>query len=717
MNRSRLNLRSSLSAYIQRILLFVPEGYSITFARLFFSILWFLEVYRSVFFKRKFSFFCTSLDILRSTYLDAFLGETAAFYIKPISLKGKTIVGWGRKVSGIKTIELAKAAGVEYVLLEDGFLHSVDRWNKGLSMVVDSVGIYYDSSVASCLESLAKVRLTKRQLLRSRGVISQWRSLRLSKYNSGRDHLVVLPVRYVLVCDQTRGDASIFFGQASPLHFRKMLNAALAEYPDHTVILKVHPDVVARRKKGHFDLGIVLKNRRINVVSDPIHPSKLIEHADAVYTVTSQMGFEALIWGKRVRCFGMPFYAGWGLTEDELQAPDRRKPVTLEQLVHAALVKYPRYIDPVSMQRCEPEVTFRHVGLQRRKRQEFSEQITAIGLSRWKRAFIEAFFQGSNVTFTRILGTNARERSSSTVAVWGSTEPANLSQANSVLRIEDGFLRSSGLGADLVRPLSLIIDDLGIYYDATRPSRLEQILESQVLDAAAIDRAHALRERLIQLDLTKYNLGKQSWSRPETDQLALLVVGQVETDASIRLGSPDVKSNFELLRRVRQQYPSAHIVYKPHPDVVAGLRKHGKREVECNTIADEVLAQHVSVNNLIAQVDEVHTMTSLLGFEALLRGAKVICHGLPFYAGWGLTEDKVSCARRTRKLTLDDLVHGALIEYPRYFNYERSCFVEPEQAVDQLAARAKTAPQGRKLWRKALRLAIIAWRKCTGDTR
>lgn len=717
MNRSRLNLRSSLSACIHRILLFVPEGYSITFARLFFSILWFLEVYRSVFCKRKFSFFCTSLDILRSTYLDAFLGETAAFYIKPISLKGKTIVGWGRKVSGIKAIELAKAAGVEYVLLEDGFLHSVDRWNKGLSMVVDSVGIYYDSSVASCLESLAKVRLTKRQLLRSRGVISQWRSLRLSKYNSARDHLVVLPLRYVLVCDQARGDASIFFGQASPLHFRKMLNAALAEYPDHTVILKVHPDVVARGKKGHFDLGIVVKNRRINVVSDPIHPSKLIEHADAVYTVTSQMGFEALIWGKRVRCFGMPFYAGWGLTDDELPAPDRRTPVTLEQLVHAALVKYPRYIDPVTMQLCQPEVTFRHVGLQRRKRQEYPEQITAVGFSRWKRPFIKDFLQGSNVTFAKTLSTKASEPDPRAVAVWGSTERPKLSESTAFLRIEDGFLRSSGLGADLVRPLSLIIDDLGIYYDTTRPSRLEQILQNQVLDVTDTDRARALRARLVALDLTKYNLGKQSWTCPETNQRILLVVGQVETDASIRFGSPDVQSNIDLLRRVRNENPSAYIIYKPHPDVVAGLRRRGEGEGESSKIADEVISQPVALSVLLAQIDEVHTMTSLLGFEALLRGAKVVCHGLPFYASWGLTEDKIVCSRRTRELSLDELVHGALIAYPRYYNYERGCFVEPEQAVVQLAAIAETGPQTRSWQRKALRFGIIAWLKLTGSIR
>jgi capsular polysaccharide export protein len=285
------------------------------------------------------------------------------------------------------------------------------------------------------------------------------------------------------------------------------------------------------------------------------------------------------------------------------------------------------------------------------------------------------------------------------------------------LRIEDGFLRSSGLGADLVRPLSLVIDDVGIYYDATRPSRLERILETQVLDDAAVRRADELRDRIIELDLTKYNMGSEAWDRPNALSLVILVVGQVETDASIRLGSPEIRSNVELLRRVREENPSAYIVYKPHPDVLAGLRRQGDGERDALSFADEVLARPVSLGQLLGQVDEVHTMTSLLGFEALIRSVKVVCHGLPFYAGWGLTEDRLACSRRTRRLTVAELIYGALIAYPRYFNYERDCFIEPEQAVEQLADIGSRGPQSRSLYRKVLRVAILTWLKLKGSTR
>lgn len=663
-------------------------------------------------------FLATSMDFCENRSLHVLLGNKApTFYTRLLPTQQGTIIGWGRKWSGRRAVAISLEVGKEFRLIEDGFLRSVERDGEAVSFVFDSRGIYYDATVLSDLERFAHNKLTDVEYVRVRKLIDVWRSELLSKYNAERDITENLRAPYILVCDQTYGDASISYGLASTQSFMLMLNAALTDYPNHEIIIKTHPDVATRGKKGNFDLDTLSNNKRIKIISYPVHPSKIIAHADAVYTVTSQIGFEALIWGKRVHCFGMPFYAGWGLTEDKLPTPDGRKPVTLEQLVYAALVKYPRYINPVNMQRCEPEVTFRHVGLQRRKRQEFSEDITAVGFSRWKRPFIRAFLQGSQVKFKKTLGAKPHEALPSAVAVWGSTKRPDTFKAKTLLRIEDGFLRSSGLGADLVRPLSLVIDDKGIYYDATRPSRIEHILQTQALDTLAIERARALCERLVQLDLTKYNLGKQCWSRPDTDKPVLLVVGQVETDASIRLGSPDVKSNLELLRRVRREHPSAYIVYKPHPDVLAGLRKQGHSEDACREIADAILTQPVSMSNLIAQVDEVHTMTSLLGFEALIRGAKVICHGLPFYAGWGLTEDKLSCPRRTRKLTVDELVHGALIEYPRYFNFERKCFVEPEHAVDQLAALAQTGPQRRSFGRKALRLAVIAWLKITGSKR
>lgn len=663
---------------------------------------------------------CTSFKLSRNKNLKKFLSAELRLYWSLSCLWGYPVdayIGWGRKENANAALCISRRSGLPFYCVEDGFLRSIGRNSSLFSLIVDDEGIYYDATFPSKLETLISQSLLVDEQLQARSLINTWRRFRLSKYNAEGEYDGILDLPFVLVCDQTVGDSSIRYGLADETSFTRMLHAALIEYPDHLIILKTHPDVATRGQNGHFDLGELQAHDRIHFVKDPVHPVKLLEHAAAVYVVTSQLGFEALIWGKRVRCFGMPFYAGWGLTEDELPRPDRRQPTTLEQLVHAALSKYPRYIDPLTTQRCEPERVFAHVGLQRLKRLEFSQQVIALGFSRWKRPFIKSFLQGSDVSFEKRLGTNPLLQSDCAIAVWGSSEAPSAKVGKPLLRIEDGFLRSSGLGADFVRPLSLVIDDIGIYYDATQPSRLENSLNDLSLDEVKRDRAQQLLEKLIDLDVSKYNLGKDNWNRPKTQQQVLLVIGQVESDASIVFGSPDITTNAELLQVVRMENPSAYIVYKPHPDVLAGLRKRGVGEEKAYHLADEILRSPVSIGELLSQVDKVHTMTSLMGFEALIRGVEVVCHGIPFYAGWGLTQDRLTCMRRMRRLTLPELVYGTLISYPRYFNYERNCFIEAEDAIDQLANLAKAGTSTPRLYRKALRAAIVTWYKLKGMTR
>lgn len=50
-----------------------------------------------------------------------------------------------------------------------------------------------------------------------------------------------------------------------------------------------------------------------------------------------------------------------------------------------------------------------------------------------------------------------------------------------VVLLEDGFLRSVGLGINHARPLSLVIDSRGMYYDCSKESDLEHILMNLIL--------------------------------------------------------------------------------------------------------------------------------------------------------------------------------------------------------------------------------------------
>lgn len=623
------------------------------------------------------------------------------------SAQDAMMVGWGRKNSYFWANRYADWCGLPCLSLEDGFLRSIGlgRMEPSLSLVVDDLGIYYDATRPSRLEHLiAKLQLDALQLQRAQDLVAAWREGRLSKYNHGREFepdQISLPARFVLVVDQTFGDASIRYGMANAASFQRMLEAALDEYPDIPVVLKVHPEVFAGRKQGHFDALTPDQANRVQILGRDIPAPCLLERADAVYTVTSQMGFEALLWGKPVRTFGMPFYAGWGLTQDELKPSERRCQVSLAVLVHAALVDYPRYVDPETGQRCEVERVMAYLAFQRRMRQRFPAVVHAIGFGRLRRPMARAFFAGSTLQYHKHAAAVPEDAS---VAVWGSAAPGG----GAVITLEDGFLRSVGLGVELVQPLSLVMDRVGIYYDATRPSGLEAILQHADFDVALLTRAACLRERIVQAGLTKYNVGGDQWQRPNDAGRVILVPGQVECDASIRFGSPQIKTNLDLLKAVRVTKPDAYVVYKPHPDVQAGLRLAGKGEGMASAHCDEIVFD-VPMGQLLAQVDEVHALTSLAGFEALLRGKSVVTYGQPFYAGWGLTEDVSPLQRRTRRLSLDELVAGVLILYPTYVSRVTGRFTTPERALDELLAWREEAATGMSWWRWGLRKALQAW--------
>jgi len=302
--------------------------------------------------------------------------------------------------------------------------------------------------------------------------------------------------------------------------------------------------------------------------------------------------------------------------------------------------------------------------------------------------------------------------------VWGQRETAEVRalaerHGVAVWRMEDGFLRSVGLGSDLATPASLVVDREGIYYDPTRASELETILETAGFAAAELKRAATLRKAIVESGLSKYNVGRDRRVAVPADRKIILVPGQVEDDASVRLGGGVVRTNLALLEAARASDPAAFILYKPHPDVVSGNRKGEVTHAPCDLQEDEA-----SLSDCLEVATEVHTLTSLVGFEALLRGKRVVVYGQPFYAGWGLTTDRfeggVAWARRTRRLTLDELVAGTLIRYPRYLHRDTGRFTSPEITLAALARERAESSGKRTLkvsWpRRQLRKLVHAYR-------
>lgn len=309
-----------------------------------------------------------------------------------------------------------------------------------------------------------------------------------------------------------------------------------------------------------------------------------------------------------------------------------------------------------------------------------------LGFAHWKRPTVAPLlWNGQEAPFRRGVPTLA---ANDKVAVWRSRLSRAQERAiagRQVLESEDGFIRSAGLGADCVPPLSIIIDARGIHFDPKQPSELEDLLQHGTFPPDLVERAATLRAAIIAGGLSKYeSAAPEALKRPGGDCRHILVPGQVEDDRAVTSGGA-LASNLELLRRARAHAgPDAFLIYKPHPDVLAGHRRGLIAASDMAEFADSVETA-TPMASLIDMVDELHVNSSLAGFEALMRGKTVTVHGAPFYAGWGLTTDLGDVpARRTARRSLDELVAAALLLYPRYLDPETGLPCPAEVLVQRL---------------------------------
>ena len=320
------------------------------------------------------------------------------------------------------------------------------------------------------------------------------------------------------------------------------------------------------------------------------------------------------------------------------------------------------------------------------------------GFSYWKHDFISPFFSKEeqkkirfiNPIFKKNYFQKAMKKGLSEaqrVYIWGKkpfpqVEEYAKEHGIALYRVEDGFIRSVGLGSDLTRPYSLVIDSRGIYFDPSNESDLEHILEHAIIDEATLERAQKLIAYMVEKKLSKYNLYENVPIAIPKGKRVLLVPGQVEDDASIRYGAFGM-NNLKLLQKVREKNPSSYIVYKPHPDVLAGNRVGNVPKEEALRYADAVVSE-VGIDSVLEVCDEVHTMTSLVGFEALLRSKEVYTYGTPFYAGWGVTNDEKKIPRRTKKRSVEELAAAAFLLYPKYIHPQTLQPCEVEELLEVL---------------------------------
>jgi len=630
--------------------------------------------------------------------------------------------GWGRKKTGRLAQWCYRTFGGNLTLYEDGFIRSIGLgvigW-ESFSRVEDEFGIYYDATTPSYLEHLLNThQCTQEELEVAKKAIKYIQKHKISKYNDG---LLSLPMylkndtKKILIIAQTQGDMSLHYGLANQFDTKQMILDAKKAHPQSELYLKIHPDVLYGKKESNIDVSFAKQHCKIIV--ENINPLVLLEQFYAVYTQTSQMGFEALLLGLEVYLYGMPFYGGWGITNDKLTCRRRKRVLSVEEIFVSTYMLYSKYYNPylqkksTLLETLETVVRFRDIYAQN------DGNLYFFGFSLWKQKHIKHFFKplhSNSIHFCTTLedalakGLDAEAK----VYIWGKKEFENLVSfcqidGMQVYRVEDGFIRSVTLGSDLTKAYSLVVDSRGIYFDPRQENDLEYILQTYEFDSNLLARAKKIQKYLVEKKLSKYNIYEDKQLTFNTEKKIILVVGQVEDDASIIYGGYGM-SNLELLQKVYERV-DGYIIYKPHPDVLAGNRKGNIEKKIVLSYAHEMLAE-VSLPSLLEVCDELHTITSLSGFEALLRGKKVYTYGKPFYAGWGLTIDEKVMPQRVRKLTLSELIAATYILYPRYMNPENSQFCEVEVVIEKIE-QLKVKYNNDKIYRFLINLRNLISRK------
>jgi capsular polysaccharide export protein len=476
-----------------------------------------------------------------------------------------------------------------------------------------------------------------------------------------------------------------------------MINAAIEENKESDIYLKIHPDVLSGKKKSDIDIQTI--DKRCQIITENVNPLSLLKNFHTVYTKTSQMGFEALLVGCKCVCFGMPFYAGWGITDDRVSCKRRKRKLSIEEVFAASYILYTKYYNPYTKKKSDIIDTIKTIVRFREVERKNNKKIFLFGFSRWKHGFVKSFlkdYKDKNIIYINPIFKSHYDlalkkglNKDSEIFIWGRKEFKQIedfAELNNIkiTRIEDGFIRSIGLGSDLTRPYSLVIDKEGIYFDPTNSSTLETILRTYDFQSnkELLKEAEELKSKILETKISKYNTSNHKKLDLPKDKIKILVSGQVEDDASIKYGAKGM-SNLQLLKEVKIDNSNAYIIYKPHPDVLSGNRIGNIEEKIALQYCDLVLID-ISMSSVLDAVDEVHTMTSLTGFEGLLYGKKVVTYGLPFYAGWGLTTDKKTCERRNRILSLNELMMGVYILYPRYINPKTLNYCTPSVLIDEL---------------------------------
>lgn len=230
------------------------------------------------------------------------------------------------------------------------------------------------------------------------------------------------------------------------------------------------------------------------------------------------------------------------------------------------------------------------------------------------------------------------------------------------------------------RALGFMIDDMGYYFDARQPSRIERTLNdpSFVLTEAETKRARAAISRICAEGITKYNRYVDS-APYQLEPGAVLVIDQKKGDASIEFSGATDETFVDMLDAAVRDNPGKPVYFKRHPD---SIYRNMNSYCDRTRSAVTVLPDDVSIGAIIDQCEVIYTVSSQVGFEGLMRNKRVVTFGIPFFSGWGLTDDRMPISRRTMRRSIEEIFFVSCIKQSIYVDASSGALVEIEKAID-----------------------------------
>lgn len=320
--------------------------------------------------------------------------------------RGNVVGIWGASPTAWRGRAIAQRRGASLLTVEDAFLRSILPGRASghvarrgpIGLLIDPLGLHFDPETPSLIETLISSGATAALRDQAALGIERLRALDLSKYNAHRPDSAPPKPGYVLVIDQTSGDASL--RGAGRAEFLAMLAAARDENPGRRIVIRSHPETARGLRPGHFTEQDL--RPRDALCDADISPWRLLENADAVYAISSQLGYEAILAGHRPRIFGTPFYLGWGLSADETALPpDRRSRASKEDLFAASHLLAPSWYDPCRDQLTDFDGAVDQLEAEVKAWRQDRDGHLAYGMRLWKRGAISRFFgDGRALRFT-----------------------------------------------------------------------------------------------------------------------------------------------------------------------------------------------------------------------------------------------------------------------------------------------------------------------------